>query len=224
MDVPKSVLDHWSSSSKLPGCNHMSIGKRKEQLFKQIKSKGKANGTVFCKWRASECCPTQIVKVALPKAPSVSGSARQAKVLASEKIKKDVAQFNMRGLGMGMPFRRRSMPVRKSSEHKRLPRTSDVPCTTLSIDTKLPSSSSRDKCNLRRHSFLSRSNCCGKRVATKVLLKSFSIDLTRLSGTINGIGIGSREPLDCAKDSSDDCSSLNGCALSSSSLLVNIET
>lgn len=199
LKVPDATLDHWNSPSKLPGGNIITIGNRKKILLEQIQGDSR-----FCKWRAGECCRTAVIEVAIPKHPThmVSGSARQAKVLASEKIKKNVADLNVRSsnrmLPMSKPKCSRMLPMgitkpkcSRQSRSRRLKQVYD----SLSDESELSVPTLNSLQDIHKRLSLNGVNHSTRHTGAMALVKDFSIDLTRLPS--NETAVRCERAVDC---------------------------
>ena len=99
-NIPNDVLMYWNEIPAFPTSNRSSIGNRLELLNRQINGTDPDDDGKYCKWRAGQKRTTHTVEVSPPISPmhvSVNNCrVRLAKVIASNKIKKDVAYINQK--------------------------------------------------------------------------------------------------------------------------------
>ena len=97
MDVPASVLDHWNSPAKLPGSNpHAGVNRRQNPIV-DANRPHPLDTDMYSKWRSGEYCCPPVVELAVNHATNtLHTSERQAKVAASRKIERTIANMNIK--------------------------------------------------------------------------------------------------------------------------------
>ena len=149
----------------------MALGTRRQHLLQQMQQARECgNAARFCKWRASERLASAVVQVPVPKSRHwITGSARRAKVAASEKIREDLRYLNKD------PVKRR--------RSRYLHRQTEASCDSFSSDTEsLVSESPQAQKICRSRSYPLDRTHQPKLTSSKVVLRGLRIDLPRLNG------------------------------------------
>lgn len=165
-----------------PGYNLVAIGKRRDQLVKQIlEMDDKSSNGKFCKWRAGEVRKPTVVNAVLPKSPSMDREGRQAKKLASQNIGK-IFEYYSNGHIQSTPLctERPKAPIRTQSSGR-------PPCIKLHSCSPAKRGTSGVGCRL---GFPATSKGVCHRGRNIKRLRNCSVNVTKLK--VNGLQLADR--------------------------------